>query len=117
MQHYPSCTGVQRHGSAAEFGNSSVGLGGAPGKSGHTDKFDHCEGLCFEPNSESLFELAGADGIFFPAWARIRDERVIVVSRKVKAPLYVRFAWGNTRVSNLFNAAGLPVSSFSTLRP
>jgi sialate O-acetylesterase len=43
-------------------------------------EFDHCEGLYFEPNSESLFELAGADGIFFPARARIRDERVLLVS-------------------------------------
>ncbi len=80
-------------------------------------EFDHCEGLYFEPNSESLFELAGADGIFFPAEARIRNERVLLVSAEVKAPVYVRFAWGNTSVSNLFNVAGLPASSFSTLRP
>ena len=80
-------------------------------------EFDYCEGLYLEPNSESLFELAGADGIFFPAWAKIRAERVLVVSSKVKAPVYVRFAWGNTRVANLFNAADLPASSFSTFRP
>ncbi len=80
-------------------------------------KFEHCEGLYFDPNSESLFELAGADGVFFPARARIRDERILVVSSEVKAPVYVRFAWGNTSVSNLFNVAGLPASSFSTLRP
>jgi sialate O-acetylesterase len=80
-------------------------------------EFDHCQGLYFEPNSESLFELAGADGIFFPAKARIRDERVLLVSPEVKAPVYVRFAWGNASVSNLFNEAGLPASSFSTLSP
>jgi len=79
--------------------------------------FEHSEGLYFKPNSESLFELAGADGVFFPAQAKIRDERVLLVSKKVKAPVYVRFAWGNTRVSNLFNSADLPASSFSTFRP
>jgi sialate O-acetylesterase len=79
-------------------------------------RFDHNEGLHFKPDSESLFELAGADGVFFPARARIKNEEIILVSKKVKEPVFVRFAWGNTSVSNLFNAAGLPTSSFNTLR-
>jgi len=79
--------------------------------------FDHNEGLYFKPESESLFELAGADGIFFPARARINNEQVELRSKKVKEPIYVRFAWGNTSISNLFNSAGLPASSFNSYRP
>ncbi len=79
--------------------------------------FDHSDGLYFKPGSESLFELAGADGLFYPAQARIKKEQVVLVSKKVKNPVYVRFAWGNTSVSNLFNAADLPASSFTTYRP
>lgn len=79
--------------------------------------FDHKEGLYFEPNSPSLFELAGADGVFYPANARIKNEQVVLMSKKVKEPVYVRFAWGNTSVSNLYNAADLPASSFNTFRP
>ncbi len=80
-------------------------------------RFDYNEGLHFEPHSESLFELAGADRIFFPARARIKNEHIVLVSNKVKEPVFVRFAWGNTSISNLFNAAGLPASSFNTWRP
>lgn len=79
--------------------------------------FDHSEGLYFEPNSRSLFELAGADGVFYHTDTRIKNERVILMSKKVKEPVYVRFAWGNTSVSNLYNAANLPASSFNTYRP
>jgi sialate O-acetylesterase len=80
-------------------------------------RFDHNEGLHFKPDSESLFELAGADGIFYPARARIKNDQIVLVSKKVKEPFFVRFAWGNTSISNLFNAAGLPASSFNTLSP
>ena len=80
-------------------------------------RFDHGEGLYFEPDTESLFEMAGEDGLFFPAKAKIRKGQVVLTSGKVKEPVYVRFAWGNTSISNLYNASNLPASSFSTYRP
>lgn len=77
--------------------------------------FAHAEGLQADPsNTKSQFELAGADGKFYPATSKIRNGVVILRSREVKDPKYARFSWGNMSTSNLFNAAGLPASSFTT---
>ena len=75
--------------------------------------FEMAVGLYFS-NKEQLFELAGEDNIFYPAFAKIKGNRVEVISKKVKAPVAVRFAWGNTSLSNLFNSANLPASSFTS---
>ncbi len=80
-------------------------------------QFDHGEGLYFEPGTESLFEMAGEDGHFYPAKAKIRKGQVVLTCWEVKEPVYVRFAWGNTSISNLYNASNLPASSFTTYRP
>jgi len=58
------------------------------------------------------FELAGADGIFHPATARIVGETVEVISPAVAVPVAVRYGWANVPDCNLFNAAGLPASPF-----
>lgn len=60
------------------------------------------------------FEIAGADKVFYPAEAKIKDQKVIVASKKVKLPVTVRFAWRNTTIPNLFNGANLPASCFIT---
>ena len=60
------------------------------------------------------FELAGTDGEFHPATARIRGSAIVVSSPKVPQPKRVRYAWlpfPEPRV-NLFNASGLPASPF-----
>lgn len=74
--------------------------------------FDHSEGLHFEGKTLDYFELAGADGVFYKAKARLKNNRVMLSSQKVKIPKRVRYAWGNTTLANLFNASGLPASSF-----
>jgi sialate O-acetylesterase len=74
--------------------------------------FNHAEGLHAKGKKVTMFELAGTDGIFHPAEARIENGQVVVKSGKVKAPSYVRFAWSNTATPNLFNGANLPASSF-----
>ncbi|QGY42682.1 sialate O-acetylesterase [Maribellus comscasis] len=76
--------------------------------------FEHAAGLHAKGNSLGCFEIAGADGIYYPAEAKIKGEKVIVQSKKIKEPLNVRFAWSNTATPNLFNGAGLPASCFST---
>lgn len=76
--------------------------------------FDNSEGLSAPKGKPSLFEVAGSDGIFRPASAVIKGNTVIVQSAKVKEPLKVRFAWGNTATPDLFNGAGLPASCFTT---
>jgi sialate O-acetylesterase len=60
------------------------------------------------------FEVAGADGVFHPATARIVGETVEVSSPEVAAPVSVRYGWANVPDCNLFNAAGLPASPFRT---
>lgn len=79
-----------------------------------TIQFDYAEGLYFNNKKMSLFEVAGEDGIFYPAKAKIINETVEVKSKEVAHPKMVRFAWGNTIQSNLFNKSNLPASSFTT---
>jgi sialate O-acetylesterase len=58
------------------------------------------------------FELAGEDQIYYPAQAIIKGEEVVVTSDFVLDPVAVRFGFGNTTPTNLFNQYGLPASSF-----
>lgn len=75
--------------------------------------FTNAEGLKINNNDpDSQFEIAGEDKIFHPASAQIKDTAVQLQAKAVKDPKYVRFSWGNMASSNVFNAAGLPASSF-----
>jgi sialate O-acetylesterase len=76
--------------------------------------FDHSEGLHAVGDKLTCFEIAGDDRVFYPAKARIKDQKVIAQSDKVKVPVKVRFAWSNTATPNLFNGANLPASCFIT---
>ncbi|MBK0369109.1 sialate O-acetylesterase [Flavobacterium sp. SE-1-e] len=76
--------------------------------------FDHAESLHFSSDKNHQFELAGTDGLFFPGDAMVKNNKVIVTSKKVKHPTDVRFAWKNTDLAVLFNKANLPASSFSS---
>lgn len=59
------------------------------------------------------FELAGADGRFYKARAKIKNQRVLVWSREVKRPQVVRYAWrANPESANLYNRDGFPASPF-----
>lgn len=61
------------------------------------------------------FEIAGADGVFHPAQARIAADTVVVHSPRVPMPAAVRYAWrDNPEDANLFNREGLPASPFRT---
>ena len=62
------------------------------------------------------FEIAGADGDFHPATARIVENRIWLSSPSVSKPEHARYAWNdypNPR-PNLFNASGIPASPFTT---
>lgn len=74
--------------------------------------FDYAEGLYFKDKKADLFEVAGADNVFYKATAVIKNNSVIVQSDKVKAPTKVRYAWKNTDQATLFNQANLPASTF-----
>ncbi|CAC9975634.1 sialate O-acetylesterase [Flavobacterium panici] len=76
--------------------------------------FDYGDGLYFKDKESNQFEVAGVDGVFYPAEASIKNNQVILTSKKVINPAKVRFAWGNTTQSDLFNKANLPASCFIT---
>ena len=61
-----------------------------------------------------LFEVAGADKVFYPATATIKSGKVEVESEQVAAPVAVRYAFKEFVVGDLFNNDGLPASSFRT---
>ena len=72
------------------------------------------------------FELAGPDGRYFPAQAKITGQATVQVSCPgVKAPVAVRYAWAGAPVCNLYNQIrnragkimdGLPASPFRLQR-
>lgn len=77
-------------------------------------EFSHANGLHAKGKTVNFFEIAGADGIWYPAKATITGNRVILSSVKVKNPVNARFAWSNTASPDLFNGDGLPASCFTT---
>ncbi|TRX70386.1 sialate O-acetylesterase [Carboxylicivirga sp. M1479] len=61
------------------------------------------------------FEVAGEDKVFHWAKAEIENNKVVVWSDKVIAPIAVRFGWSNNPAElNLYNKEGLPSSPFRT---
>jgi sialate O-acetylesterase len=68
-------------------------------------------------NGEELncFEICGVDNEYFPAEAKIVEDKIIVWSEKVASPVAVRYAWANNPLNpNLYNKEGLPASPFRT---
>ncbi len=59
------------------------------------------------------FELAGRDGIYYPAKAVRKGAQVIVTSSQADIPVSVRYAWqDNPENINFYNAKGLPAVCF-----
>lgn len=64
------------------------------------------------------FAIAGADKKFEWAEAKIMGEKVVVKSKNIAKPIYVRYAWAdNPSKANLYNKEGLPASAFRTDGP
>ena len=60
------------------------------------------------------FEIAGADGKFVPAQAKIEGDKVVVWSDQVAAPTNVRYDWKADAEGCLLNKNGLLASPFRT---
>lgn len=58
------------------------------------------------------FEIAGANGAFFPASAELKGDTVILTSPSVQKPYVVRFAWNPDVTVNLVNENNLPAGAF-----
>lgn len=61
------------------------------------------------------FEIAGKDGKYVFAKAKISGSKVIIWSSKVQQPDEARYAWATDAMgANLYNKEGLPASPFKT---
>jgi sialate O-acetylesterase len=90
-----------------------------PEGSGMRVYFDHAAGLRAHGDTLVGFEVAGKDHAFYPAKAEISDAglekgSVVVTSDRVADPMYVRYAWQGVTAANLYNAADLPASTFTS---
>ena len=72
------------------------------------------DGLFAKNNALSEFELAGKDGRYSKAKAKIVNNEVLVYSSAVLNPVSVRYCWRNGAEASLFNKAGLPAWQFRT---
>ena len=79
-------------------------------------RFSHIGGgLVAKGGQLKWFVIAGEDGKFVPAEAKIDGDTVVVSSPEAPAPVAVRYAWANFPDGcNLFNADGLPAAPFRT---
>jgi sialate O-acetylesterase len=82
-------------------------------------KFDHAASGLASRDGKPLthFEVAGRDGIFQAAEAKIDGDSVIISSAKVPEPRRARFAWSKLAIANLMDKDGLPATAFHTHWP
>lgn len=78
--------------------------------------FDHAKGGLVARGGGKVegFAIAGADGKFVWANAKIDGDKVIVSSPLVSEPKAVRYGWADNPAVNLTNRADLPASPFRT---
>jgi len=78
-------------------------------------QFDHANsGLVSKTGSLDWFELAGHDGLYYPAEAVMVGSQVELRSSWVPSPAQARYAWSKVAAGDLFNLEGLPAASFRT---
>ena len=77
--------------------------------------FRHTDGgLVVKGDKLGEFSVAGANGKWFWAEAKIEGDTVIVSSPSVLQPKMARYAWQANPVATLYNGAGLPAVPFRT---
>jgi sialate O-acetylesterase len=76
--------------------------------------FNHAKSGLSSKGALAGFEIAGTDGKFVPATAKIDGETVVVQAEGVNKPKAVRYGWSSFTDANLFNKDGLPASTFTT---
>ncbi len=79
--------------------------------------FEHAQGLSAQGGAPTGFEVAGSDGKWIAASARIEGETVVASSPDVQEPVAVRYGWANSPQCNLFNGEKLPASPFRSPQP
>jgi sialate O-acetylesterase len=80
--------------------------------------FDHVGGgLVCQGDTLNGFAIAGEDGCFVWAEAKIDGDEILVFSPEITEPLSARYGWADNPEVNLFNKDGLPASPFRTDSP
>ena len=81
--------------------------------------FDHLGGGLTAKDDKPLtaFTIAGADGNFVPADAKIDGDTVVVSSPQVPQPTAARYGWEAFPAMSLYSKAGLPAFPFRTDTP
>jgi sialate O-acetylesterase len=77
--------------------------------------FTHAEGgltLAGKAKKPAGFAIAGADRKFSWANAKLEKNAVVLSSKDVKEPRFVRYAWADNPEANLMNSAKLPAGPF-----
>ena len=75
--------------------------------------FEHAYGgLDLRPGKTSGFAIAGADGKFVWADAKVVDKGILLSAASVPDPQFVRYAWDDDPIVTLFNKEGLPAMPF-----
>ena len=78
-------------------------------------QFDNAkDGLVAKKDKLTEFEIAGKDGHYVKANAKIVNNEVFVSSPNIKEPKSVRYCWRNGAEASLFSKAGLPAWQFRT---
>lgn len=78
-------------------------------------QFSNIEGgLSAKDGVLSEFEMAGINGKYFKADAKIVNNEVWVTSSWISQPVSVRYCWRNGSTASLFNGKGLPALQFDT---
>jgi sialate O-acetylesterase len=72
------------------------------------------DGLVAKDNKLKEFEIAGKDGRYVKADAKIVNNEVFVSSSSVREPVSVRYCWHNGSQASLFDKDGLPAWQFRT---
>lgn len=69
-------------------------------------------GLALHPDEPSGFAIAGADGHWHHATARVDGATVVIAAPGIDAPHAVRYGWADSPPVTLYDQAGMPVSPF-----
>ncbi len=69
-------------------------------------------GIYAKDRVSKQFKLAGEDKVFYPAEAKVTNDKVIVKSAQVPNPVAVRYAFEDFVVGDLYGMGDLPISSF-----
>ena len=77
--------------------------------------FDNApNGLMVKDKVISGFYISAAKEEWFPAEAKMEKDKIILWSREVKEPAFIRYGFGNTIIGNVFSKEGLPLTPFRT---